>query len=140
MSRTQAIKRINDAYSRLDYACGSSSNWNRYLSLIEAEETQHRQFKPDGLACGLTRAVSVRLFAVKNIFGHWVSEGERESVFVPGAQDFFFVKTSIFGACALAHECSDRILAEFPLAEMKDWLRSVDYVELNRDTRALVAA
>jgi hypothetical protein len=111
------------------------------VALVEDEEKGHRKFKPAGLDCGLTKAQSVRLFAVKEVFERFVpAHPENESVWTPTAKDFFSVRLSVFGACAIADRCHSEIRNKFTLDEMRHWLDTVDYVELNKDPRMAVAA
>lgn len=155
--RKSQLTLLDNAFYRLERCCESTSEWNKYLALHEAEERDHRQFKPDHIQCGLTRGQAVRLFAVKEIFerfgmpricicGHKGPElicpvpgCERETrplaIFTPSAEEFFHIRKSIFGAVAMVKLCSERILAEFDRAEMVRWLSSVDYVALNKDPR-----
>ncbi len=118
-------------------ACEHTNDWERYIALIEDEEKGHRKFKPAGLACGITKAQSVRLFAVKTVFARFVPEHEDgDTIFTPQAKDWFHIRPSVFGACSIADRCEAAILKEFQKLEMRYWLDSVDYVKLNEDPRA----
>ncbi len=140
MNKTEAIKAINAAFSRLEGACYHTHTWDKYVAQHEEEERGHRKFKPDDRVCGLTKAQSVRLFAVKTVFERFVPAHHGERIWTPEAKDWFHVKPSVFGACSLAHECEKEIIAEFSEPEMVEWLANVDYVRLNRDPRQEVAA
>ncbi len=137
MTKTQALAAIDKAYQRLAGCCEHTHNWERYIAQHAEEESQHRRFKPGGLVCGLTRAQSVRLFAVKHVFERFVPGQQGEASWTPEAKDWFHIKPSVFGACSIAHECQERILAEFRKPEMVSWLAQIDYVELNKDAREL---
>ena len=134
------IKLIDKAFYRLERCCESTHNWDKYLAIHEKEECGHRRFCPDGVKCGLTKAQSVRLFAVKQIFERFVPGHSGESIFTPQARDFFSIKQSVFAACALGADKAKEICAEFTEAEMVEWLAKVDYAELNKDPRQQVAA
>ena len=140
LTKAEQIRAIDKAYSRLSGCCEHTHDWDRYVALIEEEEKGHRHFKPDGLSCGLTKAQAVRLFAVKEVFDRFVVAHVGEAPWTPEAKDYFMVKGSVFGACAIAHKCHDEIRQKFTLDEMRYWLDTVDYVELNRDPRMAVAA
>lgn len=137
--KAQQIKLINEAYYKLVGACEHTDDWDRYVGLVEDEEKEHRRFKPDGIACGLTKAQSVRLFVVKEVFDRFVPN-ESGKVFTPVASDYFHIKQSVFGACSIVERCGVEIAKAVPFAYMRDWLKAVDYVELNRDPRIAVAA
>lgn len=134
MNKSQAIKTIDKAYSRLSGCCEHTNEWDRYVDLIEEEEKGHRKFKPAGIDCGLTKAQSVRLFVVKEVFERFVpahkDDGAR--IFTPEAKDYFSIRGSVFGACAIADRCGTKILKEFCEPEMVEWLASIDYAQLNR--------
>lgn len=140
MKKSEAIKAINDAFWRLARCCDHRHEWDQYLALHWEEEKGHRRFKPDHVECGLTRAQSVRLFAVKEVFDRWIVHPGNEHIFTPEAKDYFSIRKSVFAACAIADLCGDKILKEFPLPEMKHWLESIDYAELNKDPRQAEAA
>jgi hypothetical protein len=138
MTKSEAIKQIERCFWRLARCCEHKDEWDRYLDLIKQEETEHRVFKPEGVQCGLTRAQSIRLFAVKEVFDRFVSRSG-ESIFTPEAKDYFHIRKSVFGVCAIVDMCGERITAEFSNAEMADWLSQIDYAKLNRDSRFVEA-
>jgi hypothetical protein len=153
--RNRQIKRIDDAFWRLARCCDSTHEWDEYVALNEEEERGHRRFKPDFVQAGLTKAQSVRLFAVKEIFERfgmpnccgcgWQGanstcqecgkEAGKQGIFTPTAEDFFVIRHSVFGACAIVKLCEARILAEFDRLEMIYWLCDVDYCALIKDPR-----
>lgn len=135
MKKSEAIKAIENAFSRLSMCCQGDSNWERYLDLIDQEEKGHRKFKPNGVQCGLTFGQSRKLFAVKEVFERFVPAHSGESIFTPSASDYFSIKPSAFAACAIAKDCELEILKEFTEPEMVHWLASIDYAELNKDPR-----
>ena len=139
LTKSAALKVIDKMYCRLDGICGSSHDWDRYIALIEQEEKGHRNFCPSHVRCGLTKAQSVRLFSVKEIFDRFIPN-ESGNIFIPEAKDYFSIKGSVFGACALADSFRAKIRNEFTDVEMINWLISVDYVELNKDPRMMEAA
>ena len=130
--KAQKINMINEAFFKLDRACEHTRDWDKYIQLHETEEKEHRRFKPAGLQCGLTRKQSIRLFMVQRIFERFVSPRESEKIFTPTAADFFTIKPAVFGACALAEACKDRILQQFGPNYMRNWLDEIDYAELNK--------
>lgn len=140
MKHNEAVKRIEKAFWRLAKCCESSRDWDRYLAIIEREEKEHRCFCPWGVENGLTKAQAVKLFAVQGIFERWVPGEGAEKPFTPAAGDFFTIRASCFAACAVAQGKVAEIPAEFPIPEMADWLRVIDYAELNKDPRQAVAA
>lgn len=131
MNKSKALKAIDQAYYRLAACCEHTNEWDRYLALIDQEEKQHRKFKPAGLSCGLTFGQARRLFAVKEVFDRFIPN-ESGTIWTPTAKDYFYVKGSVFGACVIADKCEEQILKEFKKPEMLDWLKSVDYCELNK--------
>lgn len=135
MKKTEAIKLIDKTFWRLAGCCESTRHWEQYVALNIEEEKGHRRFCPDHIQCGLTRAQSVRLFAVKEIFERYVPAHPGEKIFTPEAKDFFSIRHSVFAAAALADICGVRILKEFSEPEMAQWLADVDYCELNKDPR-----
>lgn len=137
LTKTEQLKAIDRAFGRLCGCCEHTEKWDRYLALIEQEEKGHRLFKPDGLSCGLTKAQSVRLFAVKEVFERFVVAHAGEKPWTPEAKDFFSVKHSVFGAVAIADLCKAEIVKAFKASEMREWLDSVDYCELNKDPRTV---
>lgn len=139
MNKTEAIKLVDSTFFRLERCCESTHNWDRYLALIEQEEKGHRRFCPEGVRCGLTKAQSVRLFAVKEVFDRWVPN-DSGSIFTPEAKDYFSIRGSVFAACAIQHERQAEIRNEFTDLEMVTFLRDVDYAEMNKDPRQAVAA
>lgn len=139
MKKTEAIKAIDKAYYRLAGCCEHTHDWDRYVGIIEQEEKGHRRFCPNGLRCGLTKAQSIRLFAVKEVFDRFIPN-ESGKVFTPTAADFFRIRGSVFGACAIAESCKAEIEKEFTDREMVLWLQSIDYAELNKDPRMMEAA
>jgi hypothetical protein len=97
----------------------------QYLRIIREEETGHRNFKPDGVTCGLSIADAVRLFAVKRIVEYL--DGDT----MPGPEQFLHTQRSCFYAAAF--------VAEFPNALREaltdsradlDVIRAADYAEL----------
>ncbi len=141
LSKSVQLKSIDKTYYRLARCCEHTHDWDRYIALVEQEEKGHRRFKPAAIDCGLTKAQAVRLFAVKEMFERFVpAHPDNEKIFTPTAKDYFSIRGSVFGACALADSCEPEILKEFLKPEMVDWLASVDYVELNKDPRMEVAA
>lgn len=136
MNRKAQLQLIDSCFHRLTGCCEHSHDWDKYLALHEAEEKGHRRFCPAGVKCGITKAQAVRLFAVKEVFERFVSANEPEKIFTPQATDFFVIRHSVFAACAIVHSNRERILNEFRLREMLQFVREVDYVELNRDRRA----
>lgn len=135
MIKTEALKAIDKAFVKLERACESTHDWDKYIRLIQEEETGHRRFCPDGIRCGLTRAQSVRLFAVKEIFERFVPAHPGERIFTPEAKDYFHIRGSVFGACGLADVRGTEILKAFTRIEMSEWLLDIDYAELNKDPR-----
>ena len=140
MKKTEQIKLIDKTFYRLARCCESTHDWDKYMRLHQEEETGHRRFKPDRVQCGLTRAQSVRLFAVKEVFERFVPAHSSELIFTPQAKDFFSIRGSVFAACAIVDLKGDEILKEFTHTEMSQWLASVDYCELNKDPRTLKEA
>jgi hypothetical protein len=138
MTKTEALKAIDKAFYRLERCCESSHDWDRYLALIEQEEKGHRKFCPDGIDCGLTKAQSVRLFAVKEVFDRFIPN-ESSNTFTPEAKDYFSIKGSVFGACAIVELKRAAIRNEFTDCEMIDWLHGIDYAKLNKDPRLQAA-
>ncbi len=138
MKHSEALKLIDAAYWRLARACEHTHDWDRYVAIQKEEERDHRKWKPSGIDCGLTKAQSVRLFSVQHIFERWIPM-DSGKVFTPEAKDFLHIKRSIFAACSIAHSCEAEILKEFPKPYMLDWLKSIDYAELNKDPRMLAA-
>lgn len=136
----EALDLIEKAYWRMARCCESTHDWDRYLELIWQEERNHQRFKPDHVRNGLTRAQSVRLFAVQNIFHTFTSGRPGEAIFKPQAEDTFHVKPAIFGAFSIAKTRGPEIKAEFTVAEMDAWLKRIDYAELNKDPRLWKAA
>ncbi len=136
MTKTEQLKLIDKAYSRLSGCCEHTHDWDRYLALIEEEEKGHRCFVPAGLKCGLTKAQSVHLFAVKEVFERFVvAHPDNEHIFTPAAKDFFHIRHSVFGAVAIAELCHQAIYKEFKASEMREWLDAIDYAKLNEDPR-----
>lgn len=117
MNKSKAIGRINSTYSRLAGCFEHTEKWDRYVALIEEEERAHRRFCRSGVSCGLTRSQAVRLFAIKEVFDRWI-RNESGKIFTPTAKDFFSIRGSVFGACAIADLCGDQILKEFPLPKV----------------------
>lgn len=134
MTKQEQLKLIDQAFSRLDRVCESSRHWDQYLALIKQEENDQRRFVPHGLKPGLTRRQSIELFAVKTVFDRFVPK-ESGKVFTPEAKDFFWVRKSIFAACAIVDIFPDRIREKFTLDEMAHFLASVDYVKLSEDPK-----
>ncbi len=159
-NRKQQLQMLDSAFNRLERCCESASEWNQFLDLNRDEENQHRTLKPDHVDCGLTKAQAVRFFAVQGIFQRfgmpnfcvcgWQGansvcldcgkNAQAKAVFTPTAEEFFHIRGSCFAAVALAHMFQEKIWAEFDRLEMIEWLATVDYVELNRDQRKVVAA
>lgn len=135
MEKAQALRKINEAFSKLDDACGSSSNWERYVSLHRTEEKGHRRFCPDHIKCGLTLEQSVRLFAVKEVFECITGEQFR-----PIPEDWFHVRPSIFAVWSIWKECGEHIRTTVSVEEAKAWLAAINYAELNKDPRELKTA
>jgi hypothetical protein len=136
VKRSEQIKAIDKAFNRLFMCCEHTHDWNRYLDLIDQEEKGHRRFKPAGINCGLAFGQSRKLFAVKEVFERFVPAHTGEKVYTPEAKDYFRIRGSVFAACAIGDSCATEILKEFSEPEMVEWLASVDYVELNKDTRS----
>ena len=133
-TKRAALKLIDEAFWKLHRACEHKHEWNRYLDLIQDEDTTHRKmFKPDHVECGLTARQSRHLFAVKEIFERFVVGDQERKPWTPEAKDFFHIKHSVFAAVAIADMCGDKIRAEFTLKEMQMWLAFIDYPELNKD-------
>lgn len=135
MKHSEALKKIDAAYWRLERCCESTTEWDRYIQLIQEGERGHRRFKPEGLQCGLTVAQAVRLFAVKQVFERFVPAHSAERIFTPEAKDFFSIRADVFAACAIADLCRAKIRNEFADHEMLEWLASINYAELNKDRR-----
>ncbi len=106
----------------------------------DEEEKGHRRFCPDHIRCGLSKAQSIRLFAVKEVFERFVPAHSCEEIFTPEAKDIYSIRNSIFGACAIVDTCRAKIRNEFTDHEMLNFLADVDYAELNKDPRELIAA
>lgn len=130
MKKSEAIKAIDKAFYRLSRCCESLREWEQYVDMLREDERRHRRFCPNGTVPGLPLGKAVELFAVKNIFGRFVSEPEHEKIFTPEAKDFFTIRRDIFAACAIADMKGERILQEFPCPEMLYWLTTIDYSEL----------
>lgn len=134
-TKTEKLNAINGAYFRVARCCESSRHWEQYVQLNRDEEKSHRRFCPDHVQCGLTAGQATKLFAVKELFE--IITGDQ---FKPTAEDYFFIRKSIYASWALFKECGERLAAEFPIAECKEWLAAIDYAELNKDPRQLQAA
>ena len=120
----QAVKLIRSMFVRMERIFESSMDWNRYIDMIKEEERQHRNF---GKVLGkdyLSRAESVRLFAVAQLLNADKS---------PSVDSFFHLRHSIYGAWALLQtEAATRIVKGFDRADLEAFA-ALDYAQLNQE-------
>src|SRR5215475_12732973 len=139
LTHSKAIKLINETFWKLERACEHRHEWDQYLLLIDRAERNHRKLKPDFVKCGLTVPQAVKHFAVKQVFERIVPAHPGETKFIPKSEDFFAVRADIFAACAIIEMGHDKITKAFSESDMREYLDSIDYVELNKDRRQLVS-
>ena len=121
-AHNQAVNLIRSMFVRMERIFESSTDWNRYIDMIKDEERQHRNFGKGLGQDWLSRADSVRLFAVRNIL--WS--------FKPKPEDFFHVKPSCFGGFALKVERMGDLVEDFTKEEREAFL-ALDYAQLNQE-------
>jgi len=111
-------------FVRMERIFESSTDWNRYIDMIKEEERQHRNF---GKGLGkdyLSRADSVRLFAVAQLLNADKS---------PSVDSFFHLRHSIYGAWALLQtEAATGIVKGFDRADLEAFA-ALDYAQLNQE-------
>lgn len=134
LPRKQRLAMIDSFYSRLARVCEASSDWPKYMDLVQAYERDYRASwsKVPGIIHGLTLGQCVRLMAVHQIFRCFVAR-PGETVRVPKAEDFFFTRPDVFGGYAIAKLMEAEIRKEFSDQEMLDWLTEIDYADLENN-------
>jgi len=127
MDKKQSLKLIKEAYWKIKEVLESvhfGGYHTQYYNLNLKEESEHRQFCPDGVICGLTKIEAVKLFYVQEIV-----EALFKPSYIPTVKDYLSVRQSIFFAHSLVANYREELTKAL---QGIDWqgIIDIDYAEL----------
>lgn len=126
MNKKEAVKLINEAYSRLSVL--NNLTWTPYRDNLfnkhREEEKQHDQGRPEHVSRGLSIVDSARLFTVC-----WIAEYLTDGKRAPEAQDYINMRPTAFYAYSVAMKYKDLILKAWKGLDVKA-IAELDYAKL----------